>query len=468
MKKPNIVFFFTDDQRFDTIAALGNKTIQTPNMDKLVDRGCSFTHAHIPCGTSGAVCMPSRAMLWTGRSLFHIEREGQSIPPEHTTMGETFQKAGYTTYGTGKWHNGTKSFARTFSTGGEIFFGGMQDHWNVPAHSFDPTGEYAARTRKVNNPMFDNKEIVNICDHVTPGKHSSELFADAAIEFLDGRTEENPFLLYISFMAPHDPRSMPDEYRALYDLEKIELPPNYRDSHPINYGIRDCRDEVLAAWPRKEEEVKLHIAEYYAMITHLDYQIGRVMNALEERGELDNTIIVFAGDNGLSVGQHGLMGKQNLYDHSIRVPLILAGPGIPEGEKTDRYAYLFDIFPTLCGLTGVDAPESVEGINWVEGLQRDEEPREYLYFAFTELLRGVKNRKYKLIEYMGNGTDETELFDLENDPWEMHNLAGKPEVQVVVEELRTHLFALRDEWDDRDHPLGKIFWDDYTQRRSLS
>ena len=145
MKKPNIVFFFTDDQRFDTIAALGNREIKTPNMDRLVRRGTAFTQAHIPCGTSGAVCMPSRAMLHTGRTLFHLQDEGQEIPPEHITMGETLQRAGYAAFGTGKWHNGTASYARSFSHGGEIFFGGMYDHWNVPAHSFDPAGKYENR-----------------------------------------------------------------------------------------------------------------------------------------------------------------------------------------------------------------------------------------------------------------------------------------------------------------------------------
>ena len=140
--KPNIVFFFTDDQRFNTIHALGNDEIITPNIDRLVANGVAFTHAHIPCGTSGAVCMPSRAMLNTGRSLFHIEGAGQSIPDDHTTIGEALQGAGYRTFGTGKWHNGARAYARSFTDGDEIFFGGMADHWNVPAFHYDPTGQY--------------------------------------------------------------------------------------------------------------------------------------------------------------------------------------------------------------------------------------------------------------------------------------------------------------------------------------
>lgn len=131
IKKTNIVFFFTDDQNFNTINALNNKEVITPSMDRLVKEGVSFTRAHIPCGTCGAVCMPSRAMLNTGRTLFHLDREGQEIPEEHTLIGEMLQSAGYRTFGTGKWHNGTRAYARSFSDGAEIFFGGMDDHWNV-------------------------------------------------------------------------------------------------------------------------------------------------------------------------------------------------------------------------------------------------------------------------------------------------------------------------------------------------
>ena len=140
--KPNIVLFFADDQRFDTIHALGNDEVITPNLDRLVERGTAYTHASIMGGTSGAICMPSRAMLMTGRTLFHLDRQGQDVPADHTMMGEAFQEAGYTTFGTGKWHNGRSAYARSFSNGDRVFFGGMSDHFQVPLNPFDPTGEY--------------------------------------------------------------------------------------------------------------------------------------------------------------------------------------------------------------------------------------------------------------------------------------------------------------------------------------
>ncbi len=463
MSQPNIVFFFTDDQRFDTIAALGNNEIITPNIDRLVGMGTTFTQAHIPCGTSGAVCMPSRAMLMTGRTLFHLEREGQSIPPEHTTMGEVLQQAGYRTFGTGKWHNGTASYARSFTDGGEIFFGGMWDHWNVPACNFDPDGNYDEQAKPWIKDAFHTKDITTVyADHLTPGKHSTELFGDVSETFLDTYASDDPYFMYISFMAPHDPRSMPERFLKMYDPSSLTLPENFMEEHPFEYGIRELRDEVLAPYPRTPELVKQHLAEYYAMITHLDHEIGRVINAVQRRGELENTIFIFAGDNGLALGQHGLFGKQNHYEHSIRVPLIFAGPGIPAGEQRDTYAYLLDIFPTLCDLLEIETPASVEGSSLLASI-RDENVtiRDALYFAYTVMLRGVKDDRFKLIEYIHEGRNTTQLFDLAEDPWEVHNLADDAAHDLRLASLRERLFRFRDKWDDRDHPMGETFWSRY-------
>jgi len=466
VRLPNIVFFFTDDQRFDTIAALGNSEIQTPSIDRLVEMGTTFTQAHIPCGTSGAVCMPSRAMLHTGRTLFHLDREGQSIPETHTTLGEALQQAGYRTFGTGKWHNGTASFARSFTDGGEIFFGGMWDHWNVPACHFDPSGRYDQIKNWIRDP-FHTRNVTKVnADHLTPGKHSSELFGDASVKFIEEYADDDPFFMHISFMAPHDPRSMPEEFMKLYDPEQLTLPENYMDEHPFDFGICNVRDEVLAPYPRTPELVRQHLAEYYAMITHLDCEVGRVMAAVEEKGELENTIFVFAGDNGLALGQHGLFGKQNHYEHSIRVPLIFAGPGIPAGEQRDTYAYLLDIFPTLCDLLGVETPASVEGQSLLPCIRdKAETHREALYFAYTDILRGVKDSRYKLLEYIHGGSNTTQLFDLAEDPIEVRNLAESPEHAERIAALRAQLYAFRDEWDDRRHRMGETFWSHYDRIR---
>ena len=461
--QPNILFLFTDDQRFDTIHALGNPIIRTPNMDRLVERGTAFTHAFIPGGTSGAVCMPSRAMVHTGRTLFHLEGAGEGIPEAHVTLGECFRQAGYQTYGVGKWHNGPAAYARSFGGGDEIFFGGMADHWNVPAYHYDPSGQYAATCPLIQDPWHGNAVTERRCDHIHAGKHSTDVIAETGIRFIEEYDGGEPFLLYLAFLAPHDPRSMPRQFLAMYDPESMPLPGNFLGGHPFDNGELHIRDEVLAGFPRTPEEIRRHLAEYYAMMGHLDARIGDVLAALEVRGLLEETIVVLAGDNGLAVGQHGLMGKQSLYEHSVRVPLVFAGPGVPQGVRTDAFAYLLDIFPTLCELTGTPAPATADGISLAPAM-RGGESRDLLYLAYTDKHRGVRDDRWKLIEYVVNGRHSmTQLFDLQHDPLERNNLAADPAHREVLARLRREMLRLRDEWDDRATGWGRTFWAGYGQ-----
>lgn len=171
-------------------------------MDRLVRNGTAFTNAHIPGGTCGAVCMPSRAMLNTGRTLFSLEGEGQNIPKEHKTLGETLRQNGYFAFGTGKWHNGPPAFTRSFNTGREIFFGGMWDHWNVPTNNYDPTGEYDNVINFVANPMYSNDITKVHCDKFNPGKHSSQLLADTTAQFIREYSGKKPFFVYTAFLGP--------------------------------------------------------------------------------------------------------------------------------------------------------------------------------------------------------------------------------------------------------------------------
>ncbi|MGG1638936.1 sulfatase-like hydrolase/transferase [Paenibacillus sp. NRS-1760] len=454
--KPNIVFLFADDQRFDTLRALGNHDIRTPNLDQLIERGTAFRQAHIPGGTVGAVCMPSRAMLHTGRTLFHIHDDGRSIPEEHFLLGETFRKAGYATCGIGKWHNGYASFNRSFSDGDDIFFGGMEDHWNVPAYHYHADGNYSATLPMIRDRMLSNEVEYRHGDQVQAGIHSTDLFSDAAVNWVNRYKEDRPFFLYVSYMAPHDPRSMPNKYMKLYDPALLTLPVNVASEHAFDYGVRDIRDERLAVYPRTEEEIRRHLAEYYAMITHLDDRIGDIMFALKESGRYDNTIIVFAGDNGLAVGQHGLMGKQSCYEHSVRVPLLFSGPGVSKGQQRQEFVHLSDIFPTLCELTDVPIPSTVEGTSLaplLSGAGAMPE-RDKLYFAYADLVRAVKCREYKLIVYR----HESQLFRLSEDPSERNNLIGQSETSGIEQTLKNELIEHSYDSGDREHPAGRQFW----------
>ena len=446
-KRPNILFLFTDDQRFSTLNAVNNPDVHTPTMDALVKNGTTFTHAAIMGGTIGAVCAPSRAMMLTGQSLFHVTdsiivpRKGaDSVARPFDLYPEVLRKAGYQTFGTGKWHNGPALYARCFGAGGNIMFGGMSDHLKVPVHNFDPSGVYPPKG-------FHTGE-----------KFSSELFSETAIGFLKNYKSEDPFFMYVAYTAPHDPRMAPQRYLDMYPWQKVKLPENFLPEHPFDNGEMRIRDEMLAPFPRTADVIKQNIAAYYAMITEVDEQMGRVLQALKESGRADNTIVVFAADNGLACGQHGLMGKQNLYDHSMRVPLVIGGPGIAKGKKVDSLCYLLDLFPTFCDLTGTKIPSSVEGRSLAPALTgKTVALRDSLFMAYRHFQRGVRTEHWKLIEYNVDGKRTTQLFDLQNDPWEKKNLAGDAAQAGRVRELRTLLKKwMRDTQDRLD--LDKPDW----------
>ena len=310
-RRLNVLFLFSDDQRADTLAALGNKHTQTPNLDRLIREGAVCTRAYCMGSTQPAVCLPSRAMLMSGRTLFrvHGDLKGQ------TTWPEMFRKAGYATFLSGKWHNGPESAQRGFAEGRAVFFGGMGNPYKLPVFDFKPEG--GLTTKKPS------------------GKHSVALLADRAIEFLQRQKGDRPFLCYVAFNAPHDPRTAPKEYHERSNAAKLPLPPNFLPRHPFDNGELTVRDERLAPWPRTPEVVRQHLADYYAYIAFLDAQVGRILDALRASGQYDNTIIVFSSDHGLALGSHGLMGKQNLYDHSMHAPLLFAGPGVPRGRQID-------------------------------------------------------------------------------------------------------------------------------------
>jgi arylsulfatase A-like enzyme len=263
---------------------------------------------------------------------------------------------------------------------------------------------------------------------------SSELFADAAVEFLSNYGGEQPFYAYVAFTAPHDPRQPPVAYREMYYKNPPPLPRNFLPQHPFDNGSLVGRDENLGPWPRPREMIQDQLSEYYGMITHLDEQVGRVLDALEKSGRAGNTIIVYAADHGLAMGSHGLLGKQNIYEHSMAAPLIFAGPGIPQGKSSSAFTYLLDIFPTLAALAGANLPEGVDGHDlgplW---LGQKQSVRDSLFLAFQGVARAVRDERWKLIRYPQ--VNFNQLFDLEIDPDEMHNLAADPEQRSEVNRL---------------------------------
>ncbi|MGH7138933.1 MAG: sulfatase-like hydrolase/transferase, partial [Pirellulales bacterium] len=250
-----------------------------------------------------------------------------------------------------------------------------------------------------------------------PGKE----IADAAVEFLKRQRGQQPFLMYLAFANPHDPRVVNREYRSKYRDAEMQLPGNYLPLHPFDNGELAVRDEKLAPWPRSVDEIRRQLADYYGVIAHLDFQIGRILEALRESGQYENTIIVFSSDHGLAMGSHGLMGKQSLYEHSMKSPLIFSGPRIARGES-DALVYLYDIFPTICELAAVEPPREIDGRSFAAVAHGEShQARDTIFLAYREVQRALRQGEWKLIRYPK--INETQLFNLRDDPDEMHNLA---------------------------------------------
>ena len=412
--RPNVLFIFHDDQRADTIGALGNPVIKTPNLDRLCRQGVAFNRAYMQGGFNGATCVPSRAMLMSGQSLFHVDEKLLS----DETWPAAFGRSGYTTFATGKWHNGVKSLAASFQTARSIFAGGMANPLQAPLSDLENGG--------LSTPKKSPK-------------HACETFADEAVRFLQ-QPQTAPFLCYVAFDGPHDPHIVPDDYPVRYTPDASLLPPNFLAQHPFDNGEMTIRDEVLLPHPRAAADVQSMIADYYRYISFLDLQLGRILDALEASPAAANTIIVFAADSGVARGSHGLIGKQNLYEHSLQVPLIIGGPGVPHGRRTEAMCYLFDVMPTLGALCGVAGPKSSDGIDLRETLRDpDHAARTELVFGYRQIQRGIRDDRWKLIRYPE--VNRTQLFDLQNDPQERIDLFGKEEFAATAAGLTTRLEA---------------------------
>ncbi|MGE4618290.1 MAG: sulfatase-like hydrolase/transferase [Planctomycetota bacterium] len=440
--QPNILWIVSDDQRADTIGALGNDEIQTPSLDRLVRQGIRFTSAYCMGSTSGAVCAPSRYMMMTGRSLHRLPGNVFNIPEQEVTLPQLLGEAGWVTFFTGKWHNGKAAFQRSFNGGAEIFFGGMGSHTQLMVHDYQPDGKYP-----------DSKR------HRLPA-FSSTVFADAAIRFIEEQAiveeqvsdgSNNPFFACVSFTAPHDPRTPPAQFLSMYPEEKMSLPTNFLPEHPFDNGELKIRDEKLAPFPRTPEVVKEQLAAYYAMISQMDAEVGRVIDALQENGLADNTMVVFTSDHGLAVGSHGLMGKQNLYEHSTRVPLLIVGPGIEAGSVCEQPVYLHDLVPTISDWAGIEAPEFSEGKSLVGLLKgTSDRGRQNIYTAYKNVQRALRVGRWKLIRYPV--IDKTQLFDLVADPHEKLDLSTDVGHEAILKRMLLQLQVSR---IDAGDPLVK-------------
>ncbi len=405
-KKPNVLIICTDDHRADALGCMGNTHLRTPRIDRIAAQGTLFQCAYLSGSDSGALCMPSRAMLMTGRNFPRIARSGGWNLAPQPTLPSILRDHGYRTHMTGKWHNGGEALSRSFPDTGPVLPGGMGDHFR--------------------------KQVVTVRDGgvskpVRIGKHSTETFTAAALDFISSLgPDDPPFFLYLAYSAPHDPRQPASPWQERQEMSHPPLPPNFMPRHPFNNGALFVRDEHLAPWPRPEAMIREQTAHYYAMIEQVDYGIGRVIGSLGKTGRLDNTIIVFTGDNGLALGSHGLLGKQSAYEHSLRVPLIIAGPELATGGKHDGLAAIHDIAPTVLDLAGIPIPGEMDGRSLKPALTRENRAvrgRLSLSISFGDLsIHALREGPWKLVRYPY--LDRTRLYNLADDPHELHDLSG--------------------------------------------
>jgi arylsulfatase A-like enzyme len=439
--QPNFLVLFADDHCFEVLRSQGDAGVETPHLDRLASRGTTFTHAYNMGSWAPAVCVASRTMLMTGRSLWPAKTVHATLEREREAgrlWPQLLAAAGYRTYMSGKWHLPVDA-ARTFQ---------RTDHIRPGMPKDTPAG-YSRPLEGHPNPW--NPTDPKFGGYWTGGRHWTEVTADDTVGFLREAGERpEPFFIYCAFNAPHDPRQAPRDYLDRYPAENMRVPLNFLPTYPHAVAMgaaADLRDERLAPFPRSRAAIQTQRREYYALITHLDAQIGRILAALDRSGRADNTWIVFTADHGLAVGQHGLMGKQNMYDHSLRVPFIVVGPGVEAGRRRSTPIHLQDVMPTTLELAGVARPDHVFFRSVLPLLRDPSHPGFYpiLYGAYLDRQRAVVYENHKLILYPAGRV--ARLFDLQTDPHEMNDLSGDPRHGALLRRLYRRLV-------DRQRELG--------------
>ena len=442
LAKPNILLLVTDDQRFDTVASLGNDQIETPNLDRLVERGTSFLGA--TC--ANPLCVPSRAEILTGCSGFKNGvlgmGAGERIDPKLILLPSALAAGGYHVWYSGKWMNDGKPLRRGYHETQGLFSAGGGT-WKKNEVILGRKGRPITGYRNWTFKDAEDKPELDKGVGLTP--RTDKHIADGALQFLRRKTNK-PFFLHVNFTGPHDPLIHPPGYKDKYKPAEMKLPSNFFPRHPFDHGNFDGRDERLLPWPRTKEDVLGELAVYYAVVDHIDMQVGRIMGQLESDGRLENTIVFFTSDHGLALGSHGLMGKQNMYAHSIRVPLVISGSDVPKNKRSQALCYLRDLYPTICDFAGISVPKSVEGKSLklvIDGKQDAVYPEIYGYFRDKQ--RMVRDKRFKLIHYPH--LDRQQLFDLLEDPFELKDLSSDKRYSKKFSELKDKLFKQIQRWD---------------------
>ncbi len=412
-RRPNILFILTDDQHFRALGSARDAQLRTPYMDLLAREGAHLTHCYVSTPVSSA----SRASLFTGQYGFQngVAHSGDPIHEGAPQLAHLLYDRGYQTSFVGKWDNDGRPTTHGFNHMRHVLLPGTQE----------------GRLSVIQDGDAPPREIT---------RHPSELFTDGALELIRKPMEE-PFVLFLAYTAPQGPRAQLPAYDAMYPPDTIPLPPNYL---PVMSARRDGAEPTALA----PEVIMAETAHYYARISHLDAQLGRIVEFLKVHGQLDHTLIFLSSDNGLSLGAHGFVGKQSMYEECLRVPLIIRGPDIRSGVRCDALVNLMDLMPTMCDVGGALIPAGVQGRTLTPLLTgKREEHHTAVFGHYRDFFRMVRTRRYKLIRHIKTGREE--LFDLESDPYEMSNLAASPPHQNALKGLRELLAEWQQDVGDK-------------------
>ncbi|WP_321373371.1 sulfatase-like hydrolase/transferase [uncultured Draconibacterium sp.] len=426
-KQPNFLFILVDDQSaFDLKLYDEHSILETPNIDKLAQGGMVFENAYHMGAMNGAVCTPSRHMIMSGRTVWNLPQSAGKTPEyncpdslELQTIGAVFNRAGYNTMRTCKKGNS---------------FAAANNQFTV-VHDATKRGG-----TEESGSAWHGKQVLNYLNK------------------REANQETEPFFIYFGFSHPHDVRNGTPELLAKYGAtnhknkealpsanpKQPEVPVNYLSEHPFFHGHPGLRDEdrVSGVWKNRDEQtIRNEQGREFACSENIDIQIGKVLKKLEEMGELENTYIIYTADHGIAIGRHGLMGKQNLYEHCWRVPFIVNGPGIKAGTRVEGNIYLLDVLPTLCELAGIAQPETVQGKSFKPVLDSGESTiRDVMYGVYAggtkPGMRSVRKGDWKLIKYdmMDGAVRETQLFNLAENPNEFlpeHGKNGEMETDLA-------------------------------------
>lgn len=425
--RPNILVVFVDDLDQRTFGFMGDSIIQTPNIDRLAGEGVVFKNAFVTTAT----CITSRGTFMTGRyaartGIYFDQYNGFSDEQIEMIFPRILHEAGYHTGYVGKWHLG-----------------------EVPEGVFDDDQKFLGQGR-----FWDEDEWPG------EGTHLTDRLGDQAVEMIRNTPDDKPFAITVGFKAPHvqdgfhpvEPYPASPSTAVLYELEEIPAPllsdREFFDSQPalLRESLGRVRWEYRLG-PPESLNFQRSLRRYYRMVTGVDEQLSKMVEALRENGQLDNTIIVFTSDHGMYLGERGLAGKWLGHDTSIRIPLIVYDPRLPDSEQgtqRDPMVLMIDFNPTILEWAGLSADDDVQGRSFapiLDGTTPNNWRSEFFYehHSFADRIprnEGVRTERYKYLNFLDSDPLYEELYDLENDPYEEINLANDPEYVDLLQEMR--------------------------------